>query len=174
MTTKILLINILILYCNIVFGQFKSTILQIDSNKYQLIVKFRNNNDSQNLIKRLPYKVFKIRQADIDNDGIDDIILGVFKSTVFDSTLKNRINIWNVDSNLISPKWLSSFLPHPLYDFEISNSNNETLVRTIEYEQNKLFLVAEYKWHSFGLKFIKYIVRNISLNEAQTILNNQL
>jgi hypothetical protein len=70
------------------------------------------------------------------------------------------------------PKWLGSFLPHPLYDFELASKNNNFYIITIEYDQNNLFLVSEYEWHSFGLKFIRYINRNISLNEALTLLTN--
>lgn len=159
--------------CHSIFAQFTSQLVQIDSNRYQLIVKAATGNgDSTILTKRLPYDVFKIRQADIDKDGADEIILGVHKITHLDSIVRARINIYSVDSNKIVPKWLGSFMPHPLYNFELVSKNNNFYIVTIEYEQNNLFLAAEYEWHSFGLKFIRYIQRNINLNEALTILTN--
>jgi hypothetical protein len=36
-------------------------------------------------------------------------------------------------------------------------------------ESNGLFLVAEYEWHSFGLKFTRYLKREIDFNEASEL-----
>jgi len=170
---KGILVCFVLIYCNKLHGQFTSNLVQLDTNKYQLIVKAATGNgDSAILTKRLPYNVFKIRQADIDNDGADEIILGVHKITHLDSIVRARINIYSVESKKITPQWLGSFMAHPLYDFELASKNNNFYIVTIEYEQNNLFLVSEYEWHSFGLKFIRYIKRNIILNEALTILTN--
>jgi hypothetical protein len=94
MKNKILLFGITIFYCIALSGQFTSQLVQLDSNKYQLFVKVAmEKDDSISLTKRLPYNVFKIRQADIDKDGTDDIILGVNKITHSDSVVRTRINI---------------------------------------------------------------------------------
>jgi hypothetical protein len=164
---------LLIVFSTQLAAQFKSSLVQIDTNKFQLVVKSLSpNGDTLFLSKRLPYPVFKIRQADVDNDSKDEIILGVYKATHLDTLSRNRINIYSVDSNKIKPKWLGSFLPHPLYDFDLVKRENKSYVITIEYEQNNLFLLAEYEWHSFGLKFVRYIKRNIYLSEALTLLSN--
>ena len=160
-----LLINIFI--SNYLFGQFKSKIVQIDSTKCELIIY----NDSIISKKLFFYKVLKHYQADIDKDGKDEIILGVYKSTILDSVKRYRINIWQLDSNQIVPKWLGSFLPHPIFDFDIIKLNNEFLIRTIEFEENNLFLISEYRWHSFGLKYIRSLVKNVTLDEAKKTLN---
>lgn len=158
---------------SVVNSQFSSSLIDIDSAKFQLVVKIKANGpDSITLVKRFSYNIFKIRQADIDYDGVDEILLGTIKSTVLDSIFRKRINIWTVELNKITPKWLGSFLVHPLYDFELSQRNGDTFIITIENEQNDLFLVAEYQWHSFGLKFTRYIKRNICLKEAITLILN--
>lgn len=159
-------------FCFIFSGlkaQYTSCLVKTDSAKYQLIVQYTNNGDS--VSKFLPYKVLKLRQADVDNDGNDEFILSVLKKTILDKTERKRINIWKIKDNRIVPMWLGSFLPHPLYDFDIGYENKKTIVVTIEYEQDNSFLIAEYQWHSFGLKFIRFVQRNLQLSEAQTFLN---
>jgi len=148
------------------YCQFQSKVVPKDSDKFELILY----NDSVISRKVLTHKVIKLRQADIDNDGKDEVIIGAFRSTALDTVKRYRINIWKLDSNLIKPKWLGSFLPHPLYDFEIFRVNNNNFIRTIEYEENGLYLVSEYKWHSFGLKHIRYLERNISIDKARNLL----
>jgi hypothetical protein len=150
-------------------AQYTSWLVKIDPAKYQLFVKVENEPDT--VSKILPYKVFKLRQADLNNDGMDEIIVGVSKKTKLDNTERKRINIWKINDNRIEPMWLGSFLPHPLYDFDIGHENKKTIVVTIEYEQDNSFLIAEYEWHSFGLKFIRFVKRKIELTGAQTILN---
>ena len=63
-------------------------------------------------------------------------------------------------------------MPHPVYDFNVISTIEKTWIRTIECEPNALFLVAEYEWHSFGLKFIRYVKREITLDEASSLLKN--
>ena len=75
-----------------------------------------------------------------------------------------------IENNHLEPMWLSSFLPHPLYDFDVVTMKDAVVVRTIEYEKDSLFLVSEYEWHSFGLKFLRYIKRNINLAEALALI----
>lgn len=158
-----------LIFVNLI-GQYSSHIEKIDTCHYRIIVK--PLNDTVEISRRIVGSVFKYRQADLDQDGTDDIILGVYKSTVLDSIKRNRINIYTLAENRIVPKWLGSFLPNPLYDFEIISINNQFYIVTTEYEENNLFLVTEYEWHSFGLKFIRYLKRNIDLNEALTLMKN--
>jgi len=151
-------------------GQVFSTLVRADSSGYILVIK--NKNDVLIDRKHFSYPVFKLRQADIDQDGQDEFVLGVRKITVLDTTVRNRINIWKLDHNRLVPMWLSSFFPHPLYDFEVHTLQHEVVVLTIEYDKDKRFLVSEYVWHSFGLKFKRYIKRNVNLAEALTLIQN--
>jgi len=169
-------------YCLLIFlsisfqsmlAQFTSHIVRVDSAKNRLeVVKHLPLGDSVVFTKRMPYPVYKFIQADIDNDGIDEFLVGSIRITILDSAVRKRINIWRVENNAIVPMWLGSKMPHPVYDFDVNRQLNKTIIRTIEFEPNTLFLVAEYEWHSFGLKFIRYVKREISLDEAFKLVKN--
>lgn len=144
-----------------------------DSNHYVLQVKVKTvNGDSLLIQKKFAYKVLKYRKVDINADGNDDFILEVEKSTVLDSIIRRRLNIWQIVSNRIVPLWLSSFLPHPLVDFEIRYTGNKPHVITIEKDKNDRYLIAEYKWQSFGLSFIQYFKINLTFDAALLELKN--
>lgn len=156
-------------------GQTCSRLVQMDSCKYRLIVTMHAaGGDSTVMTKELRFKVLALQQADINNDGRMEFLLKVSKKTVLDPTERVRINIFKIENQKIVPMWLSSFMPHPLYDFEVKHTSGNVTVLTIELEQNGNFMVSEYKWHSFGLKFMRYIQRNISLQEAHNIITQSL
>jgi hypothetical protein len=162
---------IFVLFYQNIQAQYTSRIISTDSTRNMLeVVHHLSSKDSVVYTKRLPYPVYKYYQADIDNDGIDEFLVGSIRITILDSTIRKRINIWRLDSKGIVPMWLGSKMPHPVYDFEVNRSANKTRIRTIEFEQNELFLVAEYEWHSFGLKFVQYIKRQKTLEEASILI----
>jgi hypothetical protein len=160
------------LFSGLLFPQYSGKLIQIDSCKYLLrVTKHNPSGDSLLLTKRLPYPVFKLIQADANNDGQDDFITGIIKKTTFDSIPRKRINIWKVEKDAIVPLWLGSKMSHPLYDFVAKRAEHEIHFVTIEFEADGKTLMVEYKWHSFGLKFIQYLNREISLDEANKLLN---
>jgi hypothetical protein len=165
---------ILLLFHADAYSQYIGQLIKIQENRYQLIVNKIPLSDSVIIKKSLNYPVFKFQQVDIDNNGKIEFVLGVVKRTIFDSTMCKRINIWKIENGDIVPMWLGSKMSHPLYDFETGKDSAGCVVYTIECEKNGLYLVAQYHWQSFGLKFLKYIKREIDLNESYHILNNEL
>jgi hypothetical protein len=119
----------------------------------------------------LQYPVFKMIKGDINNDGDEDIAVGVIKSTRKDSVVRKRLFIYQVRNRSIIPLWLGSSLSHPLEDFTIIQEDSVTLVRSVETERSGQYLVAEYEWFGFGLSFRKYIQRELSYNKAQELLD---
>jgi len=169
---SVLILLLLILIPVSACGQFSARILKVDSLQNQLVVNVPDNGSP--IIKQMNYPIFKLREADIDNSGKNAFILGVIKRTKFDTTHCKRINIWKVENNAIVPLWLGSKMSHPLYDFELKKDNAVQTICTIENEKDGLYLIAQYKWHSFGLKFIRYIKREITLDIAYHTLQNEL
>lgn len=130
-------------------------------------------NDSLYSEWELKYPVYNIDFGDIDNDGSPDILVGVVKTTRFDPSLNKRLFIFKVTKDYyIRPKWLGSRMGQPLENFKLAESNGQTVIRSIEKEKDGTYLVADYKWRSFGLEFIEYVERNISLEKAETLLEN--
>lgn len=149
-------------------AQYTGKMVQKDSCEYMLQVVLK---DSSLCYQRLPYRVFKFEQADINGDGCDDFVVGVIKKTILDSALRKRINIWRIENKNIVPLWLGSKMSHTLVDFEVKRIGSESRIFTVELDCHDLFLVAEYKWHSFGLKFIRYLSREISFEQAKLLMN---
>ncbi len=114
---------------------------------------------------------FYLECADVDRNGKQDILVGVIKSTRFDTVVRKRIFIFKLLDGLIRPLWLGSAVSHPLEKFRALSSAKNTVVRTIEKEADGSFLVAEYEWKTFGLSFNKYIVRNVNYTKGLSIFN---
>ena len=121
----------------------------------------------------LPYPVFQFRISDVNSDKNPDILVGVIKTTRFDTVNRKRIFIFQIYDHRIVPLWLGSRVSQPLVDFNTIIKNDMVFIRTIERERKHHYLVAEYRWKSFGLEFMKYIKRNVILDEANVLLKEQ-
>lgn len=119
---------------------------------------------------KLNYPVFHFECADINADGNEDILVGVIKPTRYDSISRKRIFIFKLIDGYIRPLWLGSRMSQPLEDFSVVRLGTINLLRTIEFEQNEKYLVADYKWQGFGFTFVKYVIRNSSIEDARKIL----
>ena len=124
---------------------------------------------------KLPYQVYNLKVADADNDGQDDIWIGVIKETRFDTTMRKRLFLFKIIEGKIRPLWLGSRMSKPLVDFAPASlidslGNKKYIIKTIEQEQNGSFLVANYQWKRFGIEFIKYEIRETDSLTARTFL----
>ncbi|WP_367584875.1 hypothetical protein [Aquimarina sp. 2304DJ70-9] len=122
---------------------------------------------------KLPYPVYQFHTGDIDNNGTDDALIGVIKSTRFDSTSDKRLFIFKNYKGLVRPLWLGSRLSQPLVNFGCYQDKDGTYIRSIEREKSGKYLVAEYKWRKFGLEFIRYLRREIDSTTALTFLEEE-
>lgn len=141
-------------------------------NKYRLTIKNSVNGETDKIYT--PYEIFAMESGDINHDGKTDICIGIIKPTPFDSLLKKRLFIFQIDNNFIRPLWLSSRLVYPLEEFVIENDENgQQIIKTIERQSLKSFCINEYKWKSFGMSFISERNNMLSYTEAITFLKNK-
>ncbi|UII30549.1 hypothetical protein LVD17_19855 [Fulvivirga ulvae] len=135
-------------------------------NDYNELVSM--SNDSVVSTWPLRYPVFAFQHGDINNDGTEDLAVGVIKRTRYDTLVRKRLFLFQVRNKSIIPLWLGSSLSHPLVEFGIlKNEQGGALIRAIEKEPDGQYLIAEYEWYGFGLALRKYIRRKISLEEAK-------
>jgi hypothetical protein len=119
---------------------------------------------------RLNYPVYQFDCADITNDGLPEIAVGVIKSTRFDPIVRKRLFLFKLyDTCYVRPLWLGSRVSFPLVDFRLMNTRNGQRVRTIEQEADNQFVVAEYRYKTFGLEWIRYLKRGVTKKEAETL-----
>lgn len=124
---------------------------------------------------KLPYPVYNFEVADVDNDGQDDIWVGVIKETRFDKTKRKRLFLFKIIEGKIRPLWLGSRMSQPLVDFAPvciidSLEKKKCIIRTIEQEKSGKFLVANYQWRKFGIEFINYETRQADSLTARYFL----
>lgn len=157
----------------------ESAKLEAEFNPYQ--VNLRSINDSVSMLQlleneliideiRFDYPIYELEMGDLDCDGSPEILVGLIKPTRNDSTNSKRLFIYQLKNNKLVPKWLGSRVGQPLKSFKVIESNKETIVRTIEFEHDGSYLVAEYEWYGFGLSFKHYIERNLLLEDANQLL----
>lgn len=128
---------------------------------------------------KLPYPVYNFEVADADNDGQDDIWVGVIKETRFDKTMRKRLFLFKIIEGKIRPLWLGSRMSKPLVDFSpaylidsLDRNKKKCIIKTIEQEKDGKFLVANYQWRKFGIEFIKYEIRETDSLTARSFLEN--
>ena len=139
---------------------------------------------------RLPYPVYEFQTGDVDGDGSVDAMVGVVKSTRFYPEKARRLFIFKqVKSTTGSqkgsqkgaqkdaqngtvkarPLWLGSKLGGILEDFRYippTEGNSLGTIRALESTTDSLFVVSDYRWDSFGMKFERYIIKGVDKQTA--------
>jgi hypothetical protein len=118
---------------------------------------------------QIPYPVYRFCSGDVDGDGSEDALVGVVKTTRYFPEKGNRIFIFKNYHGLIRPLWLGSKLGGILDDFRFVDGRVRSLERTTDGQ----YVVAVYRWAHFGLGFDRFIVRNVSYDEAMTVFNEK-
>lgn len=115
----------------------------------------------------LPYPVYRFCTGDVDGDGSEDALVGVVKATRFHPEIGKRIFIFKNYHGKVRPLWLGSKLGGILEDFHFANGILTALERTTDYK----YVVSDYKWHHFGMHFVRYHAKNISREQATELFN---
>ncbi len=140
---------------------------KVNDTLYNVVLE----TDSSRDVWELRFPVYRFCTGDMDGDSILDAVVGVEKTTRFDPVVRRRVFMFrNIEGN-VRPLWLGSRLGRPVVDFNVVKVDGETRLRSVEEDDNGKFLVAEYRWSSFGVKFIRYICRDFELEDSMEILN---
>lgn len=120
----------------------------------------------------LPFPVYRFETADVNGDGSADAIVGVVKSTRYDPEVRRRVFVYKNYRGHVRPLWLGSRLGRPLVDFRFVGP--EGVLRVMELERSGNYLVADYRWRSFGMDFVRYVARECTEAEARRTLTSGL
>lgn len=93
------------------------------------------------------YAAFKARVGDLDGDGRDEIILGVWLSTPRHDEPQPHRAVWvlGFEGRLVE-RWRGSALARPLLDFELSADGR----RLFALERGPALRLTSYTWTGFG------------------------
>lgn len=163
-------------------GDFPRTLdLHTDSLAYQF--SLQEQSDSLFVLKtkldpstreirdfRIPFPVYQFQAGDVNQNGQPDCLIGVVKTTPFDSVIRRRLFIYELRGIRFRKLWEGSRLVHPVYDFRLVSDQDPPEVWSIEFEREKdLYCVARYQMGSFGLELIDYQGRNLDLEQAKNL-----
>ncbi len=95
--------------------------------------------------------VFRAFMGDIDQDGQDDLILGITK-TIGGEKFR-RVYIFHDGSGFFHPKWLGSRLSFRLLEFSTTPIAGRLGLTTLEKHSGKLYK-GKYLWDQFGFRTI--------------------
>ena len=126
--------------------------------------ELRKEHDSQYWINdwRLPYPVYQFQTGDVDGDGREDAMVGVIKSTRFHPEKARRLFIFKQINGKARPLWLGSKLGGILEDFRFVDGK----IRALESTADSLYVVSDYVWGGFGMKFDHYIIKGVDKQSA--------
>lgn len=110
---------------------------------------------------KLPYPVYRLQVGDVNGDGLDEAMVGVFKSTRYYPPGRRLFIFKNVRGK-IRPMWMGAKLGGILEDFRFVGGR----VRSLETTTDGLYVVAEYEWDDFGLHFVRFLATGITRPEA--------
>lgn len=96
------------------------TIKELNTGSH-LLTYFSENNQSNSIC--LYGELSELQVADINNDGITDILLGISKEVNFDPIVKKRINIFSYQNQNLQPLWLGTKFINDIETFDVLNTN---------------------------------------------------
>ena len=116
----------------------------------------------------LPYPVYQFATGDVDGDGSIDAMVGVIKTTRYFKEKGRRLFIFKNYEGLVRPLWMGSKLGGILEDFRFIDGK----IRSLECTTDGKYVVAEYRWDNFGMGFDRFLLKNVTKEEAVECFEN--
>lgn len=131
---------------------------------------------------RLPYPVYRFQTGDVNGDGSENAIVGVIKKTRFYPMGKRLFIFKQIDGHTASgkackkvrPLWMGSKLGGILEDFRFiapADGKSRGMIRALESTTDSLYVVSDYKWSGFGMKFDRFLIKGVDKETATKYLN---
>lgn len=139
--------------------------LQVENDSLAYLVL---TTDSTTDRWRLAFPVYRMCVGDVDGDGSPDAMVGVVKTTRFDSNKARRLFIFKNYKGRIRPLWMGSQLGGILHDFRFTDGRVVSLQTTTDGQ----YVVLEHEWRKFGLGARRFLARGVSKEEALAVFGH--
>lgn len=144
-------------------GKAEYSLVKVTDSLYYVQLKTDSTCDRW----QLPYPVYRFTTGDINGDGKDEVMVGVIKKTRHDRKRGRRLFIFKNYRGLIRPLWMGSRLGGTLCDFRFITVNGEPRIRSLESTPDGTYFAADYRWNSFGMEFITYLLKRANQADAE-------
>ncbi len=122
----------------------------LDNGKVRLLCIYNETEEGIWFYKDMtPYQPWKVLFADVDDDGVLDLCLGVWKESPLHPVPAKRLFIYHLAPGL-PPKWLGSRLSKPMTEFYFFHNGEKTHLVSAELTRDGGECVNVYYWDQFG------------------------
>ena len=94
---------------------------------------------------RLAHPVYQFQTGDVDGDGSEDAMVGVIKKTRY-YPMGRRLE----DFRFVAP----------------AEGDSVGRIRALESTTDSLYVVSDYKWSGFGMKFERFVIKGVDKETA--------
>jgi len=105
----------------------------------------------------LPYPVYGFAEADLAGDSLAECVVGVVKTTRYDTVPRRRLFIFHQVEGHVRPLWMGSRLGVPIDSFRCEGASRSVVVST--HRPDGTPAEAEYRYGDFGLQFHRWLTR---------------
>ena len=116
---------------------------------------------------------YRLDVVDVDQDGQEDIVIGVMKYTHFDAMMKPRVFVFNYHQRNLIKKWTGSALGDAMLDYRCVPSTTEKpcLLMVIDQgEDEEGQRLKAFQWFNFGFVMIAQSEAVVGLKFEQSEL----
>ena len=148
------------------------TIRQLTDSTSVLVLDYNGHHDEW----KLNYPTYQFVTTDLNDDGIQEALVGVIKATRFFKQPEKRLFIYKNHYGRIRPLWMGSKVGKRLLDFT-ARGNKIICITESSYipgpgSTQTTYDVPVLKLSRFGLDFIEYKATNITEQQARLYLEN--
>lgn len=123
----------------------------ISKNSLNVLLIERARPGGTPLARRLTPPLFKLFLADIDGNGMDDLIAGVERT--IRGRIWKRVYVYESRPPDFPPLWLGSRLSFVLDDFSVVTVRDRPGLRAVERQYGRR-VTSEYLWYTFGFRSV--------------------
>ena len=97
------------------------------------------------------YRPWKLMVADVDGDGIPEIVVGVYRKSNYTPAWARSIFVMTFDGKELIRKWMGSSMGRPLFDFTFAPEKTQRLI-TIQEAIDGQQVLSSWDWSGFGFR----------------------